>query len=263
MAFDFIEQGQGPALLFLPGSYSSHAAWRGVQKALQGSYRLISTSLPGYGGSAEFRDLSTRDMTAMTDFVARVVDRVGEPVHLVGHSYGGLAVLASALSGRVKPLSLITFEANPIFSRGGNGGFPWTGAVDDMLASFRAAVMADRPDAAAIIIDFWGRPGAFAAMPAVFQELCRTSARTNLLDWHTAIGFAPHVTEYCAITAPATIVRGEYANPSIVDISNEIVNAAKRATLKVVPGSGHFLISTHPRECAAIVDAHMDACLAA
>ena len=261
MTFDYIEQGQGPALLFLPGSYSSHAAWRGVQKALRGSYRLISTSLPGYGGTAEFRDPDTRDMSAMADFVARLVERAGEPVHLVGHSYGGLAVLASVLAEKVRPLSLVTFEANPIFSRRGNAGYPWEGAVDDMFGSFKAAVAADHPDAAAIIIDFWGRPGAFAAMPEGFQDLCRASARTNLIDWQSAIGFTPDVTDYSAITVPATIVRGEHANASIVDVSNEIVNAAERAALRVVPGSGHFLISTHPSECAAIIDAHMRACL--
>ena len=69
------------------------------------------------------------------------------------------------------------------------------------------------------------------------------------------------MTDYSAITVPATIVRGEHANASIVDVSNEIVNAAERAALRVVPGSGHFLISTHPSECAAIIDAHMRACL--
>ncbi len=47
MTFEFEERGEGPALLFIPGSYSNGAAWRGIQKALQGSYRMITTSLPG------------------------------------------------------------------------------------------------------------------------------------------------------------------------------------------------------------------------
>ncbi len=80
MTFDFTETGTGPALLFLPGSYSNYAAWKGVQSALEGSYRLISTSLPGYGGSSEVRPDDINDMSHMAYFVARVVEHAEEDV---------------------------------------------------------------------------------------------------------------------------------------------------------------------------------------
>ena len=63
MTFEFEERGEGPALLFIPGSYSNGAAWRGIQKALQGSYRMITTSLPGYGRTVEIRNKTTSDMS--------------------------------------------------------------------------------------------------------------------------------------------------------------------------------------------------------
>ena len=36
MSVDFVDAGEGPALLFLPGSYSTHAAWAEVIGALKG-----------------------------------------------------------------------------------------------------------------------------------------------------------------------------------------------------------------------------------
>jgi pimeloyl-ACP methyl ester carboxylesterase len=244
-------------LLFLPGSYSTHAAWRGVQKQLGGSYRLISTSLPGYGGTPEVRPQDVGDVSGMVDFVAAVVARVAAPVHLVGHSWGGLVGLATALSGRVPVQSLITFEANPIFARRPTGDAPWSGQVAEVIGRFRAAVAAGDAGAAGLIIDYWGEPGAFAAMPEAFRNYCQATAACNLLDWQAAAGFTPHLAEFGAIDLPVTLVRGGLANEALVDISAALANEIKASTLEVVEGAGHFLISTHPQECAALIDAHM------
>ncbi|MFT5639746.1 MAG: pimeloyl-ACP methyl ester carboxylesterase [Paracoccaceae bacterium] len=121
-------------------------------------------------------------MSGMTDFVARVVAQIGAPVHLVGHSYGGLNVLAAALSGRVKPLSLITFEANPIYAQPETGEFSWSQSMLEMAAGFETAYASNDLDAAGIIIDFWGGAGTFKNMPAQFQDYCRSVVYTNILD---------------------------------------------------------------------------------
>jgi len=257
LEFDFIDSGVGPALLFLPGSYSMHSAWRGVQGELKGSYRQITTSLPGYGGTTEIRDDTTCDMTVMTDFVAQVVDRVDAPVHLVGHSFGGLTVLATALSGRVKPLSLITFEGNPIYAKPQTGEFAWRQNTLDMYEAFEAAYAAGDPDAAGIIIDFWGKAGQFKAMPEKFREYCRSAVYSNILDWRAAIGFKQSLPEFSALDMLCTFARGEHANVALKDVTDAMARYTPDSTIKIVPSSGHFLISTHPTECAAIIDDHM------
>jgi pimeloyl-ACP methyl ester carboxylesterase len=257
MPFDFEDNGSGPALLFVPGSYSTFTAWRKLQDALKGSYRIISTSLPGYGGSKEVRDEESKDMVEMVDFVVSVIEYVDEPVHLVGHSYGGLTVFASVLSGKISPLSMITFEANPVFSCQGGRHFPWIDKVRDMVDGFETAIASGDPNAAGIIIDFWSRPGVFRSMPGNIQDYCRSKAKTNLIDWRTAAGFTPNVSDYGAINSPCSIVRGEHANRMMVDISNEITRNIPNARSQVVSGSDHFLISTHPEECAVIIDEHM------
>jgi len=53
-------------------------------------------------------------MHNLIDIIETVVAKIGQPVHLVGHSFGGTVALASALSHRLEILSITIFEANPI-----------------------------------------------------------------------------------------------------------------------------------------------------
>jgi pimeloyl-ACP methyl ester carboxylesterase len=52
---DYHEQGSGPTILFVPGSWGTRSAWRGVIAALPGEFRIVTTSLLGYGDTAERR----------------------------------------------------------------------------------------------------------------------------------------------------------------------------------------------------------------
>ncbi|MEP1208273.1 MAG: alpha/beta hydrolase [Rhizobiaceae bacterium] len=251
------DTGSGPALLFLPGSYSTKEAWKGVQAALQGSYRVISTSLPGYGATPEIRSDLVADMALMQEFVAHVVGRIGEPVHLIGHSFGGLTALASTLSGAVEPLSVITFEGNPIYSLPQQGEFVWKHQVLEVGEKFEQAYERGDADAAALIIDYWGHEGFFAAMPETVRNFCRATTYTNVLDWRAAAGFTPRVSEFSSIDVPSSLVRGELANDAIVEITGLLSQIMPSATQHIVPSAGHFLISTHAEQCAAIIDDHM------
>ncbi len=262
MNFEFDDRGTGPALLFFPGSYSTASAWRGVQKALSGSYRLMSTSLPGYGATPEMRSLSDSTIDRMTDFVAQVVSRAGEPVHLVGHSFGGLSLFAAVLHQKVSAESLITFEANPVVTRPVSGEYPWVDHVRNVSHQFETAHINGDTDAAGIIIDYWSKAGTFDALPEAVKSHCRQTAGANVLDWRAALSFSPFIAEYAAMTIPTTLVRGEHANPAIIGLSAEIADQIEHSRLEVVSGADHFLISTHPEACAAVIDRHMQNVLA-
>lgn len=254
---DLTEIGAGPTLIFLPGSYSTGSAWTPVQAALKGSYRMLTVSLPGYGGTPEMRPTGAADMSALCDFVAALIDHASAPVHLVGHSFGGLTALATAMRGHPAIASLITFEANPVYTRLPHDPATWRADLTAMHERFLRALEDAEPEAAGIIIDYWSSQGTFAALPERVRTFCRATVDSNRLDWQCAQGFRPNAVDYTHLRLPVTLVKGADANAAIADVTRTIARAAPRATHHTVPGAGHFLISTHPQDCAALIDDHM------
>jgi pimeloyl-ACP methyl ester carboxylesterase len=257
--FELREEGQGPAVLLLPGSYATPAAWKGIQSTLRSNIRALSTSLPGYGTTPEVRPENDANIDRLIEFVGQVFDAAGEPLHVVGHSWGAHLLLAAVLAQRIKPLSLVCFEANPIFAQPVNGPFAWRPEIELMVNRFEAALAAKDPDAASIIIDFYSSPGTFLAMPENVRTFCRASALTNLRDWHSAATFTPSFEAFASFDLPVTLVCGSETPVPILDVNKQLVAHIPRARERVVDGADHFLISTHPAACAEILDAHLAA----
>jgi pimeloyl-ACP methyl ester carboxylesterase len=131
-AIDYAEQGSGPAtLVFVPGSFATGAAWLPVIGALAGRYRIVTTSLLGYGGTAERRHPHSLSIDREVEVLDAVLQRAGGPVHLVDHSFGAVVALAWAMRSTAQPLSLTLIEP------------PLPGVLDTagehaLLAQFRA-----------------------------------------------------------------------------------------------------------------------------
>ena len=106
---DYEVSGAGSTVVLVPGSCSTGAAWRPVMAAWDDRFRCVTTSLLGYGGTAERRTARDTSIAHQVDVLEAVIRRAGEPVHLVGHSFGGLAALAVAMRrsppSRVPPIS--------------------------------------------------------------------------------------------------------------------------------------------------------------
>ena len=247
----------GPPVLFLPGSYSTEATWRGVWAHLPEGRRLAATSLCGCGETPETRRPGDADMTHELAVVTEAVRRLGGgSVHLVGHSFGGTVALAAALSDHVAVASLALFEANSFDLIGENGQL--YGEARALSTSFAVGLDRDEPDAAARITDWWGGAGAFAAMPAAVQAFCRSVAPSNRLDWETDFGFRPDRAAISALRIPVLLVRGERAIPAMIAMTDALDALLPRAHSAIVAGAGHFLISTHPEACAALLADHLE-----
>lgn len=254
---DCVESGQGPAVLFLPGSYSTTAAWRQVQRHLSPSYRLVTSSLGGYGGTTDTRTRQDFDIAHEVRLVQALARHIGQPVHLVGHSFGGTVALAAALSRSLDVASLSLFEANPLpLIREFDGGALHDDALR-MSHAFEAAVHSGEPDAPARVIDFWGGAGVFAAMPEAVRAYCRETAAVNVLDWHTDFGFEISAQECAALAMPVLLVRGAEANPAMVAITDTLQASLPNARHLAVDGAGHFLITSHAAQCAAVLSAFL------
>jgi len=255
---DYVGTGTGPAVLFVPGSFSTTAAWAGVQKSMPPRFRMATTSLCGYGRTAESRRLDDCAMHHETSVIAEAARRIGNPVHLVGHSFGGTVALAAALAGVVDVISLTLFEPNPMRVARDLGAGQLVDEAYNMSQQFEAAHFAGDTDAAGCIIDYWGKTGDFAALPPAVADYCRKTAFANVLDWRTAFSFHATAADLRRLACPTLVVRGGAAIPLMVQMTQALVENLPNARTAVVDGAGHFLINTHERQSANLLTGFID-----
>jgi len=93
---DYDEAGAGPTVVLVPGSCSTGAAWRPVMVQWKNNFRIVTTSLLGYGGTQERRSVADTNIAHEAEALEAVIRHAGCPVHLVGHSFGGLCAVARA-----------------------------------------------------------------------------------------------------------------------------------------------------------------------
>jgi len=80
--------GQGPALLLVHGTVADHSTtWRLARHELEQRFTIYAMDRRGRGGSGDAPDYA---LQREAEDVAAVVDSIGEPVNLLGHSYGAL-----------------------------------------------------------------------------------------------------------------------------------------------------------------------------
>lgn len=99
-----------PPLVFVHGGFHGWWTWEHWQAYFAGlGRRTYALSLPGHRDSAPMPDaeFAALDLTDYAKAVRRVLDWLGEPVVLVGHSMGGIVAQLVARDCRVAGLALI------------------------------------------------------------------------------------------------------------------------------------------------------------
>src|SRR3712207_6694772 len=86
--------GEGPPLVLVHGTAADHGRWRPVLPAFEERFAVCAVDRRGRGGSGDSEDYA---IEREFEDVAAVVDSLGEPAFLVGHSYGALCALEAAL----------------------------------------------------------------------------------------------------------------------------------------------------------------------
>jgi pimeloyl-ACP methyl ester carboxylesterase len=258
---DYDERGpiseRGPTLVLVPGSCSTGAAWRPIISQWQDRYRCVTTSLLGYGRTAERRSSATADMAYEAEMLETVVQRAGGPVHLIGHSFGGTTAIAVALRGRVPVLSLTVIEPPMPELLRHTGEHGHYAAFRDMTDAYFAAFR--RGDQAAIesMIDFYGGAGTFAGWPQKVRDYAVATIPVNLLDWICAYSF--HVTRSCLarVHVPALVMRGADSHPAMKRATELLAESLPDSRLATVDGAAHFMISTHAAAVADRIERHV------
>ena len=254
---DYDECGSGPAVVLLPGSCSTGAAWRPVIAAWGNQFRSVTTSLLGYGGTSERRAAGEPSISRNAEAMESVIRKAGGRVHLVGHSFGGLVALAVALRNLVSIASLVIIEAPAVDILRERNEDRHYRAFRRMTEAYFADFEGGNAEAIAAMIDFYGGAGTFISWPPRSRAYAVETTPVNILDWADAYGFPLPAASLGAITIPLLIVRGG-ASPEAVQCANALLcEFSGNAALATIDGAAHFVIATHADEIASRIAAHV------
>lgn len=118
----YSESGTGEPVVLLHGVGSSGRQWKRVSGFLPDRFRFIAVDHYGHGKtdgwSGPIESLTHDDEARL---VQAVIEEVGPPVHLVGHSYGGGIALRYILNSgsKVKSLTLVEPTAMSVLKHAG------------------------------------------------------------------------------------------------------------------------------------------------
>lgn len=261
---DYDEGGEGAStVVFVPGSCSTGAAWRPIISEWEGlperdcRLRWVTTSLLGYGRTAERRSAHRVNITLEAEIVEAVIRRADSPVHLVGHSFGAASVLAVALRSRVPLLSLTLIEP-PVAELLRHRGEHWHyRAFRDMSDAYFAAFKHGEADAIGTMIDFYGGAGTFASWPERARRYAIETTAVNMLDWASAYGFEVTPASLASIDIAALVICGGNSHPAMQRVCALLARHLHDALETTIPGAAHFMISTHAREVARQIARHV------
>ncbi|QKQ74803.1 alpha/beta fold hydrolase [Nostoc sp. TCL240-02] len=242
--------GIGQPVVFSHGWPLNADAWdEQLVLVADNGYRAIAHDRRGHGRSSQ--SWNSNDMDTYADDLAMLIETLDlNDVVLVGHSTGGgevtryigrhgtNRVAKVVLVGAVPPLMLKT-EANP-------GGLPI-----EVFNSIRTGVANDRSQFYEDLSEsFYGanRPGTQVSQ-GLRQQFWLQSMQVGLkgaLDCIKAFSETDFTDDLKKFDVPTLIVHGD--DDQIVPIANSALLSSqivKGATLKVYPGAGHGLYSTH------------------
>ena len=248
------QQGNGSPIVFIHGSYATTSTWKKIVQQLASTHHCISIKLPGHCGMPNPDDFTAPNIDTELKIIESVIAELTEqPIHLIGHSFGGVVALALALKGAVAIQELTLFEPVSTWVFESVGDHAMTQQVNAFIQDYRQGISNNTPYICGKVIDFWGGEGAFEPLPDFIKDGMVPLTANNNRHWTLCENTYHPRTSLNLLTIPTKLVCGSASNPvaqAIVDhLSNELPNN-KQYT---IPGASHFLVTSHAIECLDII----------
>jgi pimeloyl-ACP methyl ester carboxylesterase len=244
----FREAGSGPGVVCLHSNASHSSQWRALTEMLAPRFRVLAPDLYGAGKSPVWtaqRPLGLRDEVALID---PVLARAGDPLVLIGHSYGGAVALIAALlqPHRVRALALYEPTLFAVVDQQSPSPNDADG-IRHTVADAAAALDAGDPERAAQrFIDFWTGTGAWARLPAARREPIASSV-VNIRAWGSALfNEATPLDAFSRLNIPVFYMLGKDSPASSRSVGRLLTRVLPQVEVIEFPGVGHMGPITHP-----------------
>lgn len=244
----YSDSASGEPVLLLHCSSASGAEWDSLCAVLGGVFRTIVPDQWGCGNSPAWTGRSTFTLAQEAAPVLDILDTLGEPVHLVGHSYGGGVALhiARTRPDRVKSLTLIEPSCFHILRDGDSENGELFREIAGVADGVKAAVASgDYWGGMEAFVDYWNGTGAWAEMHHKAKMTLSQRLGKVVLDFHALFEEPARLADYARLTMPALILCGERSPGPSKKIVAMLASALRQARVERIPGAGHMSPFTH------------------
>lgn len=234
------EFGAGPPLVLVHGGVSDRTYWAPVVPALAERCTVVTVDRRGRGASG---DAASYAIDREFEDVAAVVDAIDEPVHLLGHSYGGICALEAALrTGNLATLMLY----EPALGLNGPAGIP--ASFIEQLDALVAAGQLDRATEVTMR-EIVGLPAEVLAElradAAAWQPMV-DCAHTLPRELRSVSAFTFDAVRYRALGVPTVLLAGTDSPPELHVGVGLVRDAVDGSRVVMMPGVDHEAVTTGP-----------------
>ena len=252
------EDGAGAPVVALHGSASTGYQWESLTGYLAGRYRIIRPDLPGYGKSSPVA-AGDQGLAAVVSALSDLFSEIGEPFHLVGHSYGGAVALKVAQMMPNIVRSLVVIEPAAVHLLAANRtDRPFLNDLIRTAETMRTdRAKGDTAAAMERFIDFWNGEGAWMrTSEGLRDKLLRTNAQVMedfVAIWAESASFA----DYAKIDSPVLAVTGRQSPLVTQHLVQRLARRLPTAELAEIADAGHMAPLTDPHLIDPMIAAHI------
>ncbi len=215
--------------------------WDAVRPLLEREHRVVAPDMPGAGS----QPLPPGEVS-LADYV--LASFAGGPAALVGTSFGGRAVLETALAAPERVTKLVLIDANT---------FGWSEDVQKLQEQEESLVEAGRFDEAAELMARWWLIGPQREpddVDGALYERVRSMARRGYeLEAGVDASLRRVEIELERIAAPTLVLHGALDWPEVAAAAERFVRELPDAREAVIAGCAHLPTMERPDEVARLV----------
>ena len=253
-----IEGDGDEAVVFLHASASGISQWRAYQRALSDRYVTAAVHLYGYGGTTPWRRPRRQRLADQAELVGTVIQAIGRPTHVVGHSFGGAVALETGRQFQDDVVSLAVYEPTAFWLLQTEVPECWVEISGVVRAVQTGVASGDLEGAASGFVDYWARGRQWERM-SDRQRATVASAMASVAHEADALTSPPADPDAWSTDVPApTLVMQAEDSPAPVREVARLLTEHGRRQLHVIDRGGHMGPVTNPAAVLAALPPFLD-----
>lgn len=242
------KSGSGPPLVLVHGSLNNHTtAWMLVKPMLDAQFTVYAIDRRGRG---ETSTTEGHTIPEEAQDVAAVIDAIGEPVYLLGHSFGAQVALATAAQIPGKVQKLILYEP------------PLPEAMTKELVE-RVQALAARGENDALVEDFLlngpklPKEEVEVLRATPFWPFLVSDAQNSVREWPALVSYDFDPRRFSSLEMPVLLITGS-ETPRGVYATEQLAESLPDARVVVIQGQGHVAQAMAPQEFVQTVTSFVE-----